>query len=294
MAHRIVVVGAGGVGAETLKLLFKTDSQARIRVIDRDFVDEDTLKRQNLYTKKDLGKLKTNAVQEKLGFDGICEHLDFSNAERLLQDAKVVLDCTDNWQTRCVINAWALKLGKPWIYTAAIRNETMCATLTPNSACFVCFNEKSASPKSCRIEGITREATFIAGQTQVDELSHLLNGVPRLEGKLQYTDTKTRTCLTLQLRKTPDCKACVKKTFRIPKTKAVVLCGEREYLFRLKGRFSGKKLSSFQPARFGDVLKIKWKKGEIVLFPTGRVLVRNLPKTEAERAFCALLQKIGA
>lgn len=290
---QITVVGAGGVGAETLKTLRNTSH--KIRVIDRDFIDSDTLARQTLYTKADLGHLKAEVAAKKLGpkFAGVSEHLNQDNVDALLQGADVVLDCTDNWATRCVINTWALKHEKPWIFTSAIRNETMTTTVIPyKTSCFVCWNPKPQAPRSCRTEGIRKKTTAAAAKTQTTELEALLDGKPRLAGLLQYTDVQNKTCTTKPLSKNPSCPACVKKTFRLPQAKIATLCGNNEYLFQLDGPPDLKAWASLKPEKFGDVAKITWKNGEIIVFPSGRVLIRKLAEKEAKKAVDALQQKI--
>ncbi len=293
---RIIVVGAGGVGAETLLLLKKANIKASIRIIDRDFVDADTLKRQALYQKTDLGRLKAVAAARKLGprFEDISEHLSENNAEDLLESADIVLDCTDNWATRCVINQWALKHRKAWIFTSAIRSQTMTTTLTPNTPCFVCWNPNAATPRSCRVEGIQKQTTAMAAQTEVAELQALLAGRPRLAGKLQFTDVCNKTCTTLPLAKNPACPACVKKTFRLPEQKAVTLCGDGEYLFQLDGDVDFKALASLRAKKFGDVMKIRWKKGELVVFESGRILARAMSQSQAKAAVETIRQKMQA
>ncbi len=288
-----IVIGAGGVGAETLLLLKKANIKASIRIIDRDYVDADTLKRQTLYQKADLGKLKALVAAEKLGhrFVGISEHLSQDNADDLLQGADIVLDCTDNWATRAVINQWALKHRKAWIFTSAIRSQTMTTTLTPNTPCFVCWNPHPAVPRSCRVEGIRKQTTTMAAQTQVSELEALLAAKPNLAGKLQYTDVDSKTCTTLALSKNPECPACIKKTFRLPENKAVTLCGDGEYLFQLDGAVDFKSLASLKAKKFGDVMKIRWKSGELVVFRSGRILTRGMDATPAKAAVEAIRQK---
>ena len=112
----------------------------------------------------------------------------------------------------------------------------------------------------------------MAAETQIAELEKLLKKTPGLAGMLQYTDTQNNVCLALPLKKNPQCPACVRKTFRIPKTKAAILCGDGEFLFELKRDVDLESLKSFRQKRFGDVLKIRWKQGEFVVFASGRVL----------------------
>jgi len=290
----IAVVGAGGVGAETLLRLAKT--RHRVRVIDRDFIDSDTLTRQTLYLKADFGGLKAEVAAQKLGprFVGIAEHLAPDNADALLQGADAVLDCTDNWATRALINQWALMHRKPWVFTSAIRHETMTTTVRPGKTpCFICWNRQAKAPRSCRVEGITRQTTALAADTQIAELEALLQGRARLGGKLQYSDTQSRTCVVLPLKKDRECPACVKRTFRLPESAAMTLCGTDEYLFQLDTLVSKKALSSLKPKAVGQVLRIPWKNGELAVLPSGRVLTRGLTKTQAMQAMEMLRQKIA-
>ncbi|MBI4360190.1 ThiF family adenylyltransferase [Candidatus Micrarchaeota archaeon] len=287
----ITVVGAGGVGAQTLLELSNASTRHTINVIDRDVVEESGLARQRLYTKSDVGKLKAHAAQERLGVHGIDAHLNEDNADELLKGADAVLDCTDNWQTRCAMNAWALKTKKPWVFTSAIRDESMATTLAPQTPCFVCWNPEPKTPRSCRIEGIREETTRIAAQTQVQELRQLLQKKPRLAGVLQYTNATTKTCATTRIKKNPNCPACVKKTFQTPKTNAALLCGDGEYLFETGVSFTKDALSSLNPKPFGDVMKIRFRKGELVVFSTGRILSRGLSQRQAEAAVEHIKQK---
>lgn len=286
---KITVVGAGGVGAQTLLELYNTTHD--VTAIDRDVVEKSSLARQRLYTKSDVGKLKAHAAQEKLGIHGVDAHLNEDNVDALFNGVDVVLDCTDNWQTRCVINAGALATRTPWLFTSAIRDESMATTITPQTPCFVCWNPKPKNPRSCRVEGIREVATRTAAQTQVQELESLLHGRPRLAGILQYTNTSTKTCATKALTKNPKCPACIKKTFQIPKAKSVVLCGDGEYLLETGVPFTKEALSSMNPKKFGNVLKIKFQDGELIAFPSGRLLSRGLTQKQAEAAAEQLKQK---
>lgn len=285
----ITVVGVGGVGAQALLELSKTSH--RITAIDRDIVEESTIGRQDLYTQQDLGRSKAKAAEDKLGLTGINTHLSEDNADELLGGADVVLDGTDNWQTRCVINAWAIKHQKSWIFTSAIRDETMSATITPQTPCFVCWNPKPKTPRSCRVEGIQKETTTVAAKTQTQELERLLKDTPQLTGTLQYTNTASKTCATQPLHKNPNCPACVKHTFQLPKTDAFVLCGDNEYLFETGKAFTKDALASLDPKAFGDVFKIKYGGAEAIAFPTGRLLVRGKSKHQAHEISEIVKQK---
>ncbi len=285
----IIVIGAGGTGGQTLQLLPKN---RHVTAIDRDFVDLATLGRQTLYTERDLGRLKAGVAEEKLGIRGISEHLNPKNAAALLKGADIVVDCTDNWETRCVINEWALKSKKPWVFTSAIKKEAMLTTITPKTACFVCWNPRPKKPRSCSEEGITLETTATIAKEAAKEANRLLQNRPKYAGLLLYIDLQNGIRTAKPLLQNPDCSACVKKTFKLPKHKTATLCGGSEFLFETLAKPDGKKLTSLKPERIGSTIKIKWKGGLVFVLPNGRIITKGLNRREAERAAAMLAQKL--
>ena len=124
---KIAIVGLGAVGSVTAELLCRA-GVGYLLLVDRDMVEESNLQRQLLYTEEDIGKSKAFAAQERLSkinssIQVIAEaiHLDTTNLS-FLENADLILDCTDNLQTRFVINDFCKKVKQKWVYAAAIKN----------------------------------------------------------------------------------------------------------------------------------------------------------------------------
>jgi len=147
-----VVVGAGAIGSAACEMLVRAGI-GRIRIIDKDFVELSNLQRQSLFTEEDIGKEKAHAAAEKLAqinsgahVEPVVQEFSPESAESLVFDADIVLDATDNMETRFLINDACAKLGKPWIFASATIFPTRIffpstvftyAIITP--ACRSCF-----------------------------------------------------------------------------------------------------------------------------------------------------------
>ena len=123
-----VVAGCGAIGAGTANLLVLA-GVGRIRVVDRDFVEPSNLQRQTLFDESDArealpkaiaAERKLRAINSSVNVEGVVADINPRNAEKLLKDFDVILDGTDNFETRFLINDFAIKSGKPWIYAAAV------------------------------------------------------------------------------------------------------------------------------------------------------------------------------
>lgn len=125
----VLVVGAGGLGAPVLQYLTAAGI-GKIGILDYDTVNEDNLHRQVLYGGQDLGKLKTIIASQRLTvLNPLTEHvminikLNQENAAEVISDYTVIVDATDNFQTRYLINDVCLKAGKPWVYGSIYKYE---------------------------------------------------------------------------------------------------------------------------------------------------------------------------
>ncbi len=126
---KILVVGAGGLGAPVLQYL-SAAGVGKIAIMDDDIVNEDNLHRQILYGGHDLGKLKTIIARDKLkqlnplvNFDLMNIRLTVSNALKIIEDFDLVIDATDNFSTRYLINDACLILNKPWVFGSVYKFE---------------------------------------------------------------------------------------------------------------------------------------------------------------------------
>ena len=148
-----VVVGCGAIGAAAANLLARA-GVGRLRVVDRDFVEPTNLQRQTLFDEADArdalpkavaAERKLRSVNSAVGVEGVVADVGPRNAEELLNGFDVILDGTDNFETRFLINDLAVKAGRPWIYAAAVASYGVTMTIRPGlTACLACLIEGGA------------------------------------------------------------------------------------------------------------------------------------------------------
>lgn len=125
----VLVVGAGGLGTAALQYLTAIGI-GKLAIVDDDIVNEDNLQRQILYGNKDLGKLKTIIARDRLlslnsyvNFELMNIRLNEANADSIIPRFDIIIDATDNFKTRYVINEFCLKYAKTWIYSSVYKFE---------------------------------------------------------------------------------------------------------------------------------------------------------------------------
>ena len=129
----ITIVGLGAIGTKTVTLL--ADKNIKLKLIDRDIIEEKNLQRQQLFTKENLGKEKATVAKEKLSkFNkNITAHVVNINSTNIsIIKSDLILDCTDNLKTRFLINDFAIKYNIPWIYSAAVKDRCSLLNIIPN------------------------------------------------------------------------------------------------------------------------------------------------------------------
>src|SRR5580698_3341292 len=179
-AATAVIVGCGALGTVQASLLARAGA-GTIRLIDRDYVEESNLQRQLLYTEADAreGLPKAEAARRHLldanseiRIEAHISDLNPENADDLLADAGVILDGTDNFQTRYLLNDYSVREGIPWIYGAAVGSYGIAMPVLPgDSACFRCvYPEPPAGTQpTCETAGVLGPVTSLIGSIQAME-----------------------------------------------------------------------------------------------------------------------------
>lgn len=186
-AGHVGVVGCGATGAATASLLARA-GVGRLTILDRDFVEESNLQRQVLFDESDAreGLPKAEAARRKLaGINGdvkIRAHiadLTPANIAELLGGCELLLDATDNYETRYLLNDFAVSTGKPWIYAAAVGAYVAGMNVIPNeTACLACIFPAAPTGvvETCETAGILNSAANVAASIQVTEALKFLAG----------------------------------------------------------------------------------------------------------------------
>ena len=283
----IAIVGMGALGTGAADLLVRAGIGALI-LIDRDVVEESNLQRQTLYEEKDVGKSKVVAAKEKLekinGNSGIkihAIHLNAGNIE-ILRNANLILDCTDNLQTRFLINDFCRKEKVPWIYGAAIKTAGYVMPILPSGPCLRCFLQE-ASLETCETAGVLNTITSSIAALQVTLALQIVGG-KEVEPDLHHLNIWNFELKRIKVLKNKDCPACKEKYEYLEKkeeTRLVKFCSSGRY------QINGKKIDLSDIKRrwekidrvVDDKVLLSFKK--ILLFEDGRALIKASSEEEA-------------
>ncbi|ALP52136.1 hypothetical protein Tel_02690 [Candidatus Tenderia electrophaga] len=217
---RIVIIGAGGLGAPAA-LYLASSGIGRITIIDDDDIDLGNLQRQIAFRNSDLGQAKTDRLRAALitlnpeiRVDAVNRRADASLLADAAANADVLLDCSDNFETRFATNQASLSCATPLISGAAIGFQGQVCTFDPRQVAAPCYRclypEQADTPQeTCRDRGVFAPLVGIIGSIQAAEAIKLLLNIGRgLSGRLLTIDALTMTPRLVKLSKDPLCPAC--------------------------------------------------------------------------------------
>jgi adenylyltransferase/sulfurtransferase len=222
---RVLLIGAGGLGSP-LALYLAAAGVGTLGLVDFDVVDVTNLQRQVLHGTKDVGRPKLDSARERIRdinphvhVEGYPVKLTSANALEIARDYDVVVDGTDNFQTRYLTNDLCVLLGKPNVYGSIFRFEGQASVFaTEEGPCYRCLYPEPPPPglvPSCAEGGVLGVLPGLVGTIQATETIKLLLGVGEpLIGRLLTIDTLTMQFRTLKLRKDPTCPACGTREIR--------------------------------------------------------------------------------
>ena len=242
-ASRALVVGCGALGSAQVETLARA-GVGRLRIVDRDFVEESNLQRQTMFDERDARERTPKAVaaarrvaeiNSEVAVEAEVADVNQSNVERLVGGCDVVLDGTDNFATRFLVNDACVKLDVPWVYGAAVGSYGVTLTIRPHDGpCLRCvFPEVPAagSAPTCDTAGVIMPIISIVAAVQVAETLKLLTGhVESLHGGLMQFDVWRNEWRRISAGgRAPACPACALGRFESLEAEAgdvaTVLCG---------------------------------------------------------------------
>ena len=216
---KVLLVGTGGLGAP-LGLYLAAAGVGRIGVVDFDKIDFTNLQRQVMFGTSDVGRPKIEAAAERMGninpeirLDRFETALTSENALDILRDYDIVVDGTDNFPTRYLVNDACVLLGKPNVYGSIFRFEGQASIFgAPGGPCYRCLYPEPPPPglvPSCAEGGVLGVLPGIIGSIQAMETLKLILGKGEpLIGRLLLFDALGMKFRELKLRKNPDCPVC--------------------------------------------------------------------------------------
>jgi molybdopterin/thiamine biosynthesis adenylyltransferase/rhodanese-related sulfurtransferase/molybdopterin converting factor small subunit len=216
---KVLMVGTGGLGAP-LGLYLSAAGVGRIGVVDFDVVDFTNLQRQVIHGTKDVGRKKLDSAAEKMAdinphiqIDRYEVALDSSNAMEILAPYDLVIDGTDNFPTRYLVNDACVILKKPNVYGSIFRFEGQASVFAyPGGPCYRCLYPEPPPPglvPSCAEGGVLGILPGIIGLVQATEAVKLILGIGEpLVGRLMLYDALAMRFRELKLRRNPECPVC--------------------------------------------------------------------------------------
>lgn len=308
-AARVGLVGCGATGSALASLLARS-GVGSIRIIDRDYVEPSNLQRQSLFDESDAAQSlpkaiaaarKIAAFNSQIVVEPQVADLVPANAESLLDDMHLILDGTDNFETRYLLNDFAVRASLPWIYTAAIGSYGVTLNVLPaKTACLACLfpDPPHGAFETCETAGILNSAVNLAASIAATEAIKMLVGAnERVRRTLLSFDVWTNEHAEVRAENPrPGCRACGIRDF-------THLAGEGRPHITLCGRNSVQIHERHRPVDFSEVsLRLKphgavrhndfvlkfWPEPyEMTLFPDGRAIIKGTTDTAVARSLYA-------
>ncbi len=295
-----VLVGCGALGCTSANLLVRSGIKC-IKIVDRDYIEESNLQRQSLFDEDDISKNlpKAIAAQKKLQkvdshaqIEAIVADLNPSNAETILKDADIVIDGTDNFETRFLINDYCVKEGIPWIYGACIGSVGLTMNIVPSKTpCLRCVLDTLppfGTTETCDTAGIIAPiASMIASIQAAEALKMLTENYDALSKGLVKIDlwrNEIKRLHTEDIREKSDCITCKQRRyeflFRNVYTMTTSLCGRNAVqVLHPNGSKLDLETLAERLGKVGEVsfntflLRMKIDKYELTIFPDGRAII---------------------
>ncbi len=306
---RIALVGCGATGSALASLLSRAGI-GYLRLIDRDYVEPSNLQRQVLFDEADAAASlpkaiaaarKIAAFNSEIAVDPHADDLTPDNVEDLLGEVDIILDGTDNFETRYLINDYAVSKNLPWIYAAGVASYAVTMTILPGeTACLACIFPDSPRGlvETCDTSGILNSAVnFVASVAATEAMKLAVGARDKLRRTLLSYDVWTNDYASVKTHKPrADCRCCQQHDF-------VHLAGEGRPHISMCGRNSVQIHERQRPIDFADMTKRLAPHGtvkhtefllkfwhdpyEMTLFPDGRAIIKGTTDTAIARSLYA-------
>ncbi len=309
---RVLVVGCGALGSNIANTMVRA-GVGKITIVDRDFLELNNLQRQLLFDEDDVAKNlpkavaaanKLRAINSEVEVVPIVADVNPSNIENLVRDADVVLDGTDNFETRYLINDACVELGKPWVYGGVLASYGTTMTIVPHETpCLRCIFLESPPPgttPTCDTAGVLSSiVTLIASIECTEAMKLLVGATDRINRGMIWVDVWDNSFEKIQGSKvSADCPACVQGNYEFLEAKegthTTTLCGRSAVQVSVRGNvnvsFPGlaERLKSAGQVQFNEyMLRFLVGPYEMVVFPDGRALVRGTTDESLARTLYA-------
>jgi molybdopterin/thiamine biosynthesis adenylyltransferase len=306
-AARVLVVGCGALGSALAETMTRA-GVASLTVVDRDCVEASNLQRQSLFDEDDAAQARAKAAAaeqrlRRLNADvavrGIVADLDAALAQELVSQVDLVLDGTDNFETRYLLNDVCLRAGVPWVYGACVAAHGAVLAVRPGKTpCLRCvLGERPQTGETCDTEGVIAPIVQVVAGLQGAEALKLLTGrEDALVDGLLTVDVWAGSLEVARFAgRAPWCPSCTARRYdyaEAPAAPAALLCGRDAVQIRGSepldlGRLALRLRSAGEVQANEHLLRFRAPEAELILFGDGRVLVKGTSDTARARSLCA-------
>ena len=312
LESRVLIVGCGALGTAHAESLARA-GVGRLRIADRDFVEASNLQRQTMFTERDASEripkaiAAANHIREingEIEVEPEVTDVNQSNIERLVQDCNVVMDGTDNFATRYLINDACVKHKVDWIYGAAVGSYGVTMTIQPHQTpCLRCVFEEAppaAGAPTCDTAGVIMPIISVVSAVQVAEALKLLTGQnDNLHRSLMQFDVWRNEWRKINPGPpSPECPTCGLGNFATLDAAsgdfAAVLCGRNAVQIspaqatRLNFEELAERLRVIGEVKFNDYL-LRFRTGdfELTVFQDARSIIRGTSEIKTARSLYA-------
>ena len=311
---RVLVVGCGALGSATAETMARAGVGA-LTLVDRDFVETTNLQRQSLFDEEDAALARPKAIaaearlvrlNSEVAVRGIVADVDAALADRLVREADLVLDGTDNFETRYVLNDVCVRAGVPWVYGACVAaHGAALAVLPGKTPCLRCvLGERPAagSGETCDTSGVVAPIVQVVAGVQAAEALKILAGrETALVDGLVTVDLWAGTFDVAGFAgRAPWCPSCAQGRFdyaEAPPAGAAVLCGRDAVQLRTGGlpidvlRLAARLRAAGEVVANEHLVRLRASDAELVVFADGRAIVKGT--ADAARARAVLARYVG-
>jgi molybdopterin-synthase adenylyltransferase len=313
LAARALVVGCGALGSVIANTLARA-GVGKVRIVDRDFLELNNLQRQVLYDEDDVAAGLPKAIAAKnrlvkinsaIEIEAVVADVDHANMLRLMEGVDCLVDGTDNFETRFLLNDAAVRLNVPWVYGGCLGAEGQSITILPGETpCLACLMPEPPPPGStptCDSAGILATAIGVIGSLEANEAIKVLSGhrdaASRTWTIMDLWDNTIRQ-IKLDSARSADCRCCGQREFIWLSgergSHTAVLCGRNAVQLSFPGREAisldalAEKLASV-----GEVTRNKYLvratvgEHQLTVFPDGRAVIGGTEDIAAARSIYA-------
>jgi molybdopterin/thiamine biosynthesis adenylyltransferase len=316
-----VLVGCGALGTALANLLVRA-GVGKLRIVDRDFVEPSNLQRQTLFEESDArealpkavaAERRLRAINSGVTVEGIVADLGPKNAGELLGGFPLILDGTDNFETRFLLNDAAIHLNVPWIYAAVVASYGVTLTVRPGqTACLACALESgdrsgtgdgsqpaaASAEDTCDTVGVLGAAAGVIASIEAAQAIKLLLGkTESVGGRLVSFDVWSGRYQSVRVARNPACRACIRRDFRYLEGNAqphLTMCGRDSVQIHERRRqldlpALGRRLAPTvaEVRENGFLLRFRVPPYEMTVFADGRAIIKGTRDTSVARSLYA-------